>query len=110
MRVRVDPTHDIMQAEAGKAVRVNEGDVDGFLCWVDLAKLDASPFYRPEQFIHARYACDLELFDDGRLVVHKERAFPTAEKARAWFRYVAWCLVNMRPGDFVPAGNAWELS
>src|SRR5882672_6937362 len=98
MRLRVDLAHDFNVC-GGKALRFEEGDTEGFLGWGHMPTLVQQGRPIPEQFTRAEYACDLEVFDDGLLVLHKERAFHTREKARAWFRYVAWCLSKLTSTD-----------
>lgn len=109
MRIRVDPTHDTTRV-GGKAIRGAEGDAEVFLCWGHIPTLRQHGWPIPEQFERAEYTCDLEAYDDGQLVVHKERAFRTRERALAWFRFVAWCLVSMTHEDVAQCGPAWELS
>src|SRR6267142_3144963 len=88
MRLRVDFRHDLTTAGDGKALRCDEGDVEAFLGWGHVPTLVQKGLDIPEQFTRAEYVCDLEVSDDGVLLVHKERAFHTREKAKAWFRYV----------------------
>lgn len=110
MRLRVDIAHDFA-ISGGKAVRFEEGDAYGFLGWGHMPTLVQQGRAIPEQFTRAKYACDLEVFDDGVLVLHRERAFRTLQAAKAWFRYAAWCLVKMSPTDVASFhSQAWKLT
>lgn len=103
-------SHDV-NLSGGKALRVDEGDVEGFLCWGHAPTIRAQGGHVPEQFSQAQYLCDFELYDDGVLVLHKERAFSTRGACQAWFRFVAWCLSHLPPKEFAPCHqNAWVLT
>lgn len=108
MRLLVDPTHDVVKA-GGKALRFDEGDVDGFICWGHIPSIAALDLPIPEQFTRAKWIVDLEAYDDGLLVLHKERAFSSQASAKGWFRYAAWCISRMKPSHFEGL-QPWKLS
>ena len=106
--MELTPAPHPLGSTAGDAVRAEDGDVSAFVCWTDARKADSKAI--PEQFARAQYFCDLEVFDDGILVVHKERVFPTSERAQAWYHFAVWCLATMPADDINQCATPWGLS
>lgn len=87
--------------------------MDAFVCWGSVPALVERDLPVPAQFTRACYFCDLEVYDDGVLVLHRERAFLSLERAKSWFRYLAWCLSGLSAEDMTKAvspASAWRLS